>query len=783
MKFKSFLLIIIIISPLLSFSQEIDYGNSVEAADLCVSFKSNSFASNYDADEALEKILSVVGASKRFMLVSCDNINNALAYTSESGLRYILYDEEFMNSLSNGNAYWSNIAILAHEVGHHINGHTLSGDLSLYESRLEELEADEFAGFVLSKLGADIEVVKAVFSELSIDGEDTYSSHPNRTRRLNAITKGYENALNNGDIDQKKLSSKDEYFYRGYEAMGEGNSTQAVEDFTKVIELEKSSEAYYNRGISKYALDDIPGALSDLYRSLELDPEDAQALSWYAEIEYYRNTNTSIYSSISYRLRQIEYLKDESEEMVLARYSLGQCYNLLGHYEDALSSLKYANDHSQVTSDSYKADINLALGEVYIGLDSLNMAENHFKSAVELDESNDYLFYSIGFAYLNNISDYLEALKYFDLAINLNSENPGYFEARSIVYSKLAETKKKYFYQAIFDITQAMDLSSENGYYYILRGNYRNGFGIKGSCDDWLKAIELNPDNKESVISSLVEYCNYSKEDFYENSDWYEIAFEKHRSGDFETAIDFFSKGILLPGVDYTDYYRRGLSYFRLNLFEEALDDFNKSKELEQEQTDWRIDLYLMSSLINLNKYDDATAIFDAGINDNLLDFLYVPTESREDFDVDFIRNWSDELYIAAKTRDAINVKRGASLIERRSDLELTQNAFIASLGGAETNVLKNLEGIIYMMEDLINDEFTFIIKLNTIIDIIIQNTTASNTTLSNLLRIRGDRMLELGDESGACEDYKKALSFIVKGKDSVKFQNYLNNQIRVNCR
>ena len=154
-----------------------------------------------------------------------------------------------------------------------------------------------------------------------------------------------------------------------------------------------------------------------------------------------------------------------------------------------------------------------------------------------------------------------------------------------------------------------------------------------------------------------------------------------------------------------------------------------------------------------------------------------------QDFDVTWIREWSDELYIAAEIRDAIKVKKGASSIERRSDLELTQNAFIASLGDAETNVLKNLEGIIYMMEDLIDDEFTFIIKLNTIIDSIIQNASSSNSTLSNLLRIRGDRKLELGDESGACEDYEKALSFTVNGKDSVKFQTYLNNQIRENCR
>ena len=42
--------------------------------------------------------------------------------------------------------------VLAHEIGHHINGHVLAPDLSIEDRRWEELEADKFAGFVLSKL-------------------------------------------------------------------------------------------------------------------------------------------------------------------------------------------------------------------------------------------------------------------------------------------------------------------------------------------------------------------------------------------------------------------------------------------------------------------------------------------------------------------------------------------------------------------------------------------------------------------------------------------------------
>ena len=80
-------------------SYNLDYNNSRNAAELCTQYKSNGFLSNTEADNALSKILSVVGASKRFVVAPCENINNALAIIHD-GMRYILYDPEFINSIS-----------------------------------------------------------------------------------------------------------------------------------------------------------------------------------------------------------------------------------------------------------------------------------------------------------------------------------------------------------------------------------------------------------------------------------------------------------------------------------------------------------------------------------------------------------------------------------------------------------------------------------------------------------------------------------------------------------
>lgn len=178
--------------------------NSKDALKLCSVLQLNNFGTDSDAEKALDKILNVIGASKRFVLQPCSNIDNAVA-TAYKGIRYILYDREFMNSINYGNN-WGNIFILAHEVGHHINGHTLDlvlytanavESVSLSQSRQQELEADEFAGFVLAKLGGSLSAAKQSISSISSNRDDTYSTHPSRDKRLAAVNEGFNKAKTN----------------------------------------------------------------------------------------------------------------------------------------------------------------------------------------------------------------------------------------------------------------------------------------------------------------------------------------------------------------------------------------------------------------------------------------------------------------------------------------------------------------------------------------------------------------------------------------------------------
>ena len=202
---------------MISFGQ---INNDADALKLCALLQSNSFSSDAGAEDAVNKILSVIGTSEKPVLQACSNINNAVA-VAYKGQRYILYDREFMTSLSKGvNKYWTNMFILAHEIGHHINGHSL--DLLLYtnevvnpksleDKRKQELQADEFAGFVLGRLGSTINQMERILSNIPPISDEKYSTHPSTSKRILAVRKGFNKTINTKKEDvanKTRISNK-----------------------------------------------------------------------------------------------------------------------------------------------------------------------------------------------------------------------------------------------------------------------------------------------------------------------------------------------------------------------------------------------------------------------------------------------------------------------------------------------------------------------------------------------------------------------------------------------
>jgi hypothetical protein len=149
--------------------------------------KVTTFAPESNAVAMVNEIASYSGLKPNFSVRS-GNVPNAAAMISGS-TRLIVYNPTFMDQVSGavGESRFSLQSILAHEVGHHLQGHTLQAGGSRPPI---ELEADEYSGFIMAKMGATLAQAQAAMARLASPNDGP--THPGRQRRLQAIATGYQ---------------------------------------------------------------------------------------------------------------------------------------------------------------------------------------------------------------------------------------------------------------------------------------------------------------------------------------------------------------------------------------------------------------------------------------------------------------------------------------------------------------------------------------------------------------------------------------------------------------
>lgn len=183
------LIALFLISAHLSFART-QQGNNCQSS---IAYSDTTTLSISDARQMLTKIMDVLGLQADFELreAKVNNVEASIAHRK----RYILYNPSFINWINNATKdKWAAIALLAHEVGHHLNGHTIKKSGS---KPALELEADEFAGFVLYKLGASLEQSQEVMNYIA--NAEASRTHPARAARMIAIEKGWSRAANTKD--------------------------------------------------------------------------------------------------------------------------------------------------------------------------------------------------------------------------------------------------------------------------------------------------------------------------------------------------------------------------------------------------------------------------------------------------------------------------------------------------------------------------------------------------------------------------------------------------------
>jgi tetratricopeptide (TPR) repeat protein len=655
---KNYFFFFLLVSSFLFYGQNGSYyGNPSDAAELCgIRVQaSNSFSSNQEAQKALDKIIAVTGISKRFALYQCSGINNCEAITFR-GIRYIFYDQNFMKSITATAGSWTNLSILAHEVGHHVNAHSLdwlalaSGEIqgiSLEQKRQQEIEADEFSGFVLAKLGATLIQAQAAIKLASDDGDDTYSTHPSRSKRLSAIERGYNQAkgITTKPYATVTLTSED-YFYLAYNSdkndvkilnytkclqlnsgiitayLNRGNVykdekrfTEALSDFDKVIDLAKNSKSQSFKNF----LDDGYRGKGWCYNQMMYKFEnDFKYYNDKAIIEMTNAINADP-SYENYYSRGMMYfygldksLENSSERQSMANKSLSDFNKAeqLNSNEGTLYSYRgllfwdYLNDKSAALRDYLKQEKlepnNIwpifSQGNIYLELGNFEKAIEKYNSVIKI---NQY-----GLAYLNRALTYIKLDKYLEayndltksISIAADTTNFSCFEVQyefPRIYrnrAKVNEMLKKYS-AAVADYTKLIEItkSDSEAYIFLDRANLYiklNKYDL--ALADYNQAIAYDPKNPET---------------YFERGRFFQFTKEKN-----DKALDDYNKAIGIDKDYLPAYYNRGIIYGSSGESEKAISDFTKVIENNDEM---KTEAYYYRGLAKNDLEDYLSAIED----------------------------------------------------------------------------------------------------------------------------------------------------------------------------
>lgn len=170
----------------------------LSSIQFCGAFEfSDSAKKMYSLSPASSRAMYIISQMKDYSGISLDitickgKVPNALATTIDNK-KIIIYNEDFLDDIDKKSQtyFWQSVFILAHEVGHHLYEHTLASDTALRFQ--QELQADEFAGFILYRMGAPIEVSTWIMRTTNLQTPSGDKTHPPRQTRNAAIEKGWQ---------------------------------------------------------------------------------------------------------------------------------------------------------------------------------------------------------------------------------------------------------------------------------------------------------------------------------------------------------------------------------------------------------------------------------------------------------------------------------------------------------------------------------------------------------------------------------------------------------------
>jgi len=284
------------------------------------------------------------------------------------------------------------------------------------------------------------------------------------------------------------------YFYRGllkYNYIKDALE-EAKDDYTKAIDINPNFfKAYEQRGVVRYDLGDIQGALNDYTEAIKLEPD-------YAEV---------------YVLR-------------------GGVHSLLKNKKEALADYEKAIKLKPDYAEAY-----LGLGSYYFDSENLGAAITSLTKAISVNR-NLFAAYSLRAAAYYKRNDIQNARTDFTQAIQLNPDHLEAYQGRGELYYNIGN-----YQNSILDFSQVIRLKPNDFQAYAKRGTaYFRINNFQNALDDFERVIQLNPNLAEAYLNRGI--TKFSLNDYSGAVDDLTQAIKHPNSDNICTACAYKIRGI-----------------------------------------------------------------------------------------------------------------------------------------------------------------------------------------------------------------------------------------------
>jgi tetratricopeptide (TPR) repeat protein len=115
-----------------------------------------------------------------------------------------------------------------------------------------------------------------------------------------------------------------EYFQMGCEMIARNNFRVAINDFTEALNYDPwLKQAYENRGVAKFYLQDMEGAIEDYSKALEMDPYDYSTYGRRGWAKYMIKDYNGAIADLTFAIRGVKYIDKYHNMRGEVKYRLG----------------------------------------------------------------------------------------------------------------------------------------------------------------------------------------------------------------------------------------------------------------------------------------------------------------------------------------------------------------------------------------------------------------------------------------------------------------------------